>query len=503
MKLAVWGSLILSILHSILFYNSKLGISVVLFTITAIFIFIKILENKKIIKNKKAYILSIPIILLSSTYFIFNNIFFNIINILAIILLFATMLIVAILGEIKIKEIIERIFLLFLGAFDYLDRAIKTIIENIFKFKKIKKENEEKIKENKKIKQIIIGIIISLPILIIIVSLLTSADAIFQNVFSNISRIIKNIIFNINIESATSIIIRIILILIIFIYLLALIFNLIKKGSIFNKPIEENQTKNINIEGIILNTILTILNIIYLIFTITQTIYLIEQIGNGGTNHAEYARMGFFQLMAVSAINFIIILISNLNKKEENKSVKNYTKIMNILIAIFTIIILISSMIRMNLYEQEYGYTFLRLMVYAIEITELILIIPTIAYIINKKIKIIKIYFIIITCAYIAVNYLNIDYLIAKRNIDQYLNNKNNKRPVDCIYLINSLSTDAIPEMTRLLNVEDENIKKIMHKYFYELKKDNEDRKWQEFNISIENAKKEIEKIKIDEKYIY
>ena len=497
MKLAVWGSLILSILHSILFYNSKLGISVVLFTITAIFIFIKILENKK------AYILSIPIILLSSTYFIFNNIFFNIINILAIILLFATMLIVAILGEIKIKEIIERIFLLFLGAFDYLDRAIKTIIENIFKFKKIKKENEEKIKENKKIKQIIIGIIISLPILIIIVSLLTSADAIFQNVFSNISRIIKNIIFNINIESATSIIIRIILILIIFIYLLALIFNLIKKGSIFNKPIEENQTKNINIEGIILNTILTILNIIYLIFTITQTIYLIEQIGNGGTNHAEYARMGFFQLMAVSAINFIIILISNLNKKEENKSVKNYTKIMNILIAIFTIIILISSMIRMNLYEQEYGYTFLRLMVYAIEITELILIIPTIAYIINKKIKIIKIYFIIITCAYIAVNYLNIDYLIAKRNIDQYLNNKNNKRPVDCIYLINSLSTDAIPEMTRLLNVEDENIKKIMHKYFYELKKDNEDRKWQEFNISIENAKKEIEKIKIDEKYIY
>ena len=42
-----------------------------------------------------------------------------------------------------------------------------------------------------------------------------------------------------------------------------------------------------------------------------------------------------------------------------------------------------------------------------------------------------------------------------------------------------------------------------MQKYFYELKKDSENRKWQEFNISIENAKKEIEKIKIDEKYIY
>ena len=499
MKLVIWGSLILSILHSILFYNSKFGISVLLFAITAIFIFIKILENKKVIKNRKAYILSVPIILLSSTYFIFNNIFFNTINILVIMLLFSIMLITAIFEKIEIIQIIEKIFLLFFGALDYLDKAIKTIINNIFKFKKIK--NKEKIKENKKIKQIIIGVIISLPILIIIVSLLTSADAIFQNAFTKIYIIIRNIIFSVNIESIISIIIRLILIFIIFIYLLSLMFNLIKKSSIFNKALEKSQTKNINIDGIILNTILTILNIIYLIFTITQTIFLMEQIRNGGTNHAEYARMGFFQLMAVSAINFVIILISNLNKKEENKSVKKYTKIMNILIAIFTIVILISSMIRMSLYEQEYGYTFLRLMVYAIEITELILIIPTIAYIINKKIKIIKIYFIIITCAYIIVNYLNIDYLIAKRNIDQYLNNS--KRPIDCIYLVNTLSTDAIPEMTRLLEVEDENIKKIIQQYFYKLKNNNENRKWQEFNISIENAKKEIEKIKIDEKYMY
>ena len=102
MKLVIWGSLILSILHSILFYNSKFGISVLLFAITAIFIFIKILENKKVIKNRKAYILSVPIILLSSTYFIFNNIFFNTINILVIMLLFSIMLITAIFEKIEI-----------------------------------------------------------------------------------------------------------------------------------------------------------------------------------------------------------------------------------------------------------------------------------------------------------------------------------------------------------------------------------------------------------------
>ena len=81
MKIAVVGSFLIAILHSVLFYGQKLGISVFLFCIALGFFIIYILEKCKKIKNKKALILCVPILLISATYFIFNNSFFYVANI--------------------------------------------------------------------------------------------------------------------------------------------------------------------------------------------------------------------------------------------------------------------------------------------------------------------------------------------------------------------------------------------------------------------------------------
>ncbi len=51
----------------------------------------------------------------------------------------------------------------------------------------------------------------------------------------------------------------------------------------------------------------------------------------------------FFQLMFVTIINFIIIIITSLNKRETTKGVSIYTKIMNVLLIIFTIVMIFSS----------------------------------------------------------------------------------------------------------------------------------------------------------------
>ena len=53
---------------------------------------IYILEKNEKIENSKAKILIIPIILLSATYFLFNNSFFNDLNILVIPLLIIFMI---------------------------------------------------------------------------------------------------------------------------------------------------------------------------------------------------------------------------------------------------------------------------------------------------------------------------------------------------------------------------------------------------------------------------
>ena len=136
---------------------------------------------------------------------------------------------------------------------------------------------------------------------------------------------------------------------------------------------------NIKMQNITVNTVLTVLNIVYFLFTIVQFTNLFMQIGlNENFGYAEYARRGFFQLMIVTFINFAIVLITNANKRETTKITNIYTKIMNLFLIIFTVILICSSFVRMYFYEQEFGYTFLRLMVYFILITELVLIIPTI-----------------------------------------------------------------------------------------------------------------------------
>ena len=206
-------------------------------------------------------------------------------------------------------------------------------------------------------------------------------------------------------------------------------------------------------------------------------------------DYANYARQGFFQLMAVSLINLVIILITS--KKEEINKKLNYTKIMNLLLAGFTIIILCSSFYRMYLYEKAYGYTFLRLMVYFALITEIILIIPTIMYILDIKINLTKTYFVVIILMYILVNYVNIDYMIAKKNIDRYFEDANYE--LDMNYL-QTLSVDATGQIIRLQNAEDENILKQVNYYLYKVKSETENINLQNFNINRVIAKSKVEK---------
>lgn len=496
MKLAIISSLILSIMHSILFYGQKWGISIFLFTIVGLFLFIQILQKNEKIKNKKALLLSIPIIILSATYFIFNNSFFNFFNIIVILALFAIMTISAVLGELKIQKIVVNTFILFFGPVEELDESAREISKNF-----TKKEEKQKDK-NPLPKQIGKGIIYSLPLLIIVIILLVTADemfaSIFNYIFSNIFRII-------NLKTIYSLVFRTFIIVALTFYFIGIIIK-IKNNKL--KQEETTNTSKIKIDAITLNTLLTLLNIVYLLFTITQGIYLIKQIQlNSIANYAQYARTGFFQLMAVSIINFVIILICKNNKKEVNSKVKGYTKTMNVILAIFTIVILVSSVIRMNLYKTEYGYTFLRLMVYFIQITELILIIPTIIYIIKEKFNIVKWYMAITICMYIIINFINIDYIIAKGNIDRYFKaEENQKNKIDFSYLKEKTSTDGLIEITRLLETEDKELKARANNYLLEqyekLKK--EKGSLQEFNISKMRAKKELEKLnlKYDTTYI-
>ena len=77
-------TLLLAIYFCILFYGTKLGLSVILFMIPLIFVVYKTLKKNNKLNNKKGLILLLPILLLSTTYFLFDNMFFKILNIFVI-----------------------------------------------------------------------------------------------------------------------------------------------------------------------------------------------------------------------------------------------------------------------------------------------------------------------------------------------------------------------------------------------------------------------------------
>lgn len=488
-KYKIW-ILLLAIWNVILFYGNSWGISVLLFIIPLLVYLYFLMKDNKLINNKKGLLLMIPIILLSLTYFIFNNEGFKIFNFIVIIGLIALMYAITIKNTFKFLKLVENFFSSLFEPIVYLDKFFYSIFP-----KKEKRIN--KLKLSDKTKRILISILIALPVIIIVLALLSSADMIFGKIFDKFFSLFT---FNINfkIDSLGDIIGRIIRFFIVFCLLGSSMVYLKEKYYLNDKEeiIKEEKNKDL----LSLKILFISLNIIYIIFDFIQIKSLmLHSISMSGITYAEYARQGFFQLMVVSLINLSIILISKRFENKNNKKEFNLIKIMSVIMLLLTIVIVVSSFLRMNLYEQAYGYTTLRLLVYIALITEFILMIPTLLYIFNSKYNIVKSYMIIIIIVYVLTNYMNIDYMIARRNIDRYYETKK----IDLNYLRN-YGTDNVKLLIELynnLNTSDE--KRELNDYLYDIGKDNKTDNIFEYNLSKDIAVKEIKKVKLDKPEFY
>ena len=200
-------------------------------------------------------------------------------------------------------------------------------------------------------------------------------------------------------------------------------------------------------ESYTIRMMITVLNLVYLVFCFTQIKVLFTE---QNIKYSEFARKGFFQLMIVSLINIVMILKANNKNLRENEKQDKYKKKMCIVMVIFTLVIIISAFARMTLYQQNYGYTRLRVLVDLTLITEIILLIPTVIYILENKINLIKTYFVIIVTMYCIVNFVNIDKFIVKNNINRYKETGN----IDLNYLIEMNNTDLVEQLLELDNTE-------------------------------------------------
>ncbi len=475
--------LLLCLWNSILFYSQSLGVNVVLFTVPLCIFLVHVLKNKELIKNKYGLIYIIPIILLSASYFIYDNNVFKVLNVFVITLLYIFMYIFTINPTYKLGNIITNTFSLIFEPFGKIDNVFRLIKSN-------KKE-----KSNKNLGKILKSIAIIIPIVLLIIYLLSSADEVFRLFFNDIFEWIKNLTLE---RIIFELIGRGIIVFILFTYISSVLNYLI-----FNYKNVNNTEKVINKEydTTTIKMLLTILNVIYVFFDIIQIRSLLLHRMAMDITYSEYAKRGFFELLVVSLLNLIFILIA---KKQENKNDGIYIKANSIIMVFLTLIIIASSFIRMYMYQDAYGCTFLRLMTYVVLITEVFMLVPTIMYILDSKIKVLRYYIPIAVFAYTIVNLFPVNGYIAKYNIDRYYSTGK----LDIEYLTYYQTSDNIPELIKLYNkTDDEDIKIKLEKYLkgtstnrytnkyysYGIYKDKK-MTIQEFNISKYRAHNQLEK---------
>lgn len=474
------GALIFSIWSVTLFFGKRIGLSMLLFIAPIAYFIVYLLEENTEKINQKAKIWIIPIGLLASTYFLFDHEFFRRMNIFVILILLVVMIWELQKEKIKFKiELIGKIIGMFLLPLNFMSdtfRKLRQIVEIKLNIDPEKHDYET----SDKIKKIIKSVVLSLPMIWLILILLATADEIFGSIFVRLFGILENVIVLIPVEDTF---VRIILTGGAFVYFACFFDFIVSRYPI--EEIEEVQERN---DSVTMKILLGSLNIIYLIFCIIQIQSLFLK--NVNINYAQYARQGFFQLMWVSVINLVMILMAKKNQPEKGKC---YINTMCLLMIVFTFIILVSSALRMYFYESAYGYTFLRLLVFCTLFTEAILLIPTIFYILDQKINLGRTYFSMILIVYIGMNFMNFDQIIAKRNIDRYIETG----AIDLVYLEIETGTDAVSQMMRILETKigtqqiETETRKYLNRVYTNLEE--QDMDFRDYNISRSKARKLLE----------
>ena len=244
-------------------------------------------------------------------------------------------------------------------------------------------------------------------------------------------------------------------------------------------------------------TITMLLFILYVLFCGIQAIYLFTggftALPDGFT-YAQYARRGFFELLAITCFNILLILLfTNIFRKGR--------ALRSLLTAITgcTYIIIASAAYRMLLYIGAYHMSFLRLFVLLFLLIDALVLAGIIISIYNKSFPLFGYCVAVVSICYLIFSFGRPDYFIARYNISH----TKQFDLEELSYLVNDLSYDAAPAVLPFLNnpgdkVTDAGIKAasvdlvvLMNKiqrYYAELERNYTLRGIRDYNYSVSTA---------------
>ncbi len=294
-------------------------------------------------------------------------------------------------------------------------------------------------RKNSTVLYVVLGLVIALPIFMVVLPLLVSADAVFRDMTE---RLLEHLRLG-----------NILLVLVMwsFMFLAAYcILSYLCKRRI--TPEVKDMRRG---EPVIAITIAALLTLLYLVFSVIQIVYLF--VGNmtlpSGYTYAEYAREGFFQLLAVSILNLIFVLVG-LSCFKESKALKAILTVMSLC----TYVMIASSAMRMIIYIRWYYLTFLRIFVLWSLAVLFLLFTGIIISVIKESFPLFRYSMVVVTLCYMALSFSHPDYWIARVNVASTEVGTRSAffqgDPYDDYRFLSRLNADAAPVLLDLMAQE-------------------------------------------------
>ncbi|MBO5284167.1 MAG: DUF4173 domain-containing protein [Lachnospiraceae bacterium] len=355
-------------------------------------------------------------------------------------------------------------------------------------------------RKNSKLVYMLLGLVIALPILMVVFALLNSADAVFRDMAS---RLLEH--FSLG---------NILLVLFMWAFMFFASYCIV--SYLCKKEINQEVKDHRRGEPLIAITIAALLTLLYLVFSVIQIVYLFmgKMTLPSGYTYAEYAREGFFQLLAVSILNLIFVL-TGLNFFKESRILKGILTVMSLC----TYIMIASSAMRMIIYIRWYYLTFLRIFVLWSLAVLFLIFTGVIISILKESFPLFRYSMVVVTLCYLVLSFSHPDYWIAKVNLASTDLETRSEffegEPYEDYRFLSRLSADAAPVILDLMGYEaavyfqTEDLSEMASElgyrsnsrqgfgYYYldRLKEGNENSSFRTFNISRYMAEQKIRSI--------
>lgn len=189
------------------------------------------------------------------------------------------------------------------------------------------------------------------------------------------------------------------------------------------------------------------LNLLFLSFVVVQVRYLFGGVEgfltSAGLTYAEYARRGFFELVAVTALVLPLLLLAHWLLRHDKPAHEKVLRLLSGSLVALLFVVMASALQRMRLYTQEFGLTELRLYTTAFMLWIAAVLIILLFTVLRRYRR----YFAFgaLVTGFLAIASLNIinpDALIGRTNVARL----HAGEEFDAAYLA-SLSADAVPSL--------------------------------------------------------